>query len=88
MSLGPNGLVMFPLPVLQGSGHSGKILTYPQALGWDGEDKRKPRMFMLGFLEPGKNICRVFWSCFTFLWERESRASQMLGKHSTIELYF
>lgn len=65
MSLGPNGLVIFPLPVLQGSG---RILIYPQALAWDGEDKKRPRknflMFMLGFLGPGKIVSRLFWSCF------------------------
>lgn len=102
MSPGLNRLVRFPLPASQGSGHGGRILTYPQTLGWAGEDKR-PRKdsqnVCAWFPGIGKNISRAFWSCFTFFFfvvlggggegrrGSESRASQMLGKHSTIELY-
>lgn len=67
MSLGPNGLVRFPLPASQGSGHGGWILTYPQTLGWDGEDKR-PRKnsqnVYAWFPGIGKNISKMFLVLF------------------------
>lgn len=43
MSLGSSGLVRFPLPASRGSGHGGRTLTFPQALGWDGENKKQER---------------------------------------------
>lgn len=68
MSLGPNGLARFPLPASQGSGHGGWILTFPQALGWDGgggmKTKKGLRIFMLGFPGPGKDISRMFLVLF------------------------
>lgn len=79
MSLGPNGLARFPLPASQGSGHGGWILTFPQALGWDGgggwKQRKDSEYLCLVSQDQEKIFPECFWSCFTLFcstgkWER------------------